>query len=72
MKSSNKKIFDKYETNLRTAFKANYSRNLPKSSIQELEKAYYDETGEVLHTNYSCGVCILNTLKKIARLYYGE
>lgn len=72
MKASNKKILDKYKSNLNTAYKANYSRNIPKVAVQEMERVYFDETGKSLTTNYSCGGCVLNTLKKIAKLYYGD
>lgn len=72
MKASNKKILSKYEQNLRTALYSDYSRNMPKASLEEIEKVVFDETENTLNTNYNCSHCIMKLLKEAAKLYFNE
>ena len=72
MKPNNKRILSKYEQNLKTAFYSDYSRNMPRASLEEIEKVVFDETGKSLNTNYNCSHCIMKLLKEAAKLYFNE
>lgn len=70
MKASNKKILSKYEQNLRTAYYSDYSRNMPRIAIEEIEKVVYDELGTSQTLNYNCSYCILKLLKQAGKIYF--
>lgn len=72
MKQNNKKLFDKYKDNLTTAYRADYSRNLPNYVVEQLAAAYEDETGYHISVNTSCGHCVLDLLKRCAKIYFKE
>ena len=72
MKANNRKILSKYEQNLRTALYSDYSRNMPRASIQEIEKVVFDETNKAQAINYNCSHCIMKLLKEAAKLYFNE
>ena len=72
MKPNSKRILSKYEQNLKTALYSDYSRNMPRAALQEIEKVVYDETGKAMNTNYNCSYCIMKLLKEAAKLYFKE
>ena len=72
MKASNKKILSKYEQNLRTALYSDYSRNMPRIALEEIEKVVFDETGTSPNTNYNCSYCVMRLLKTAAKIYFKE
>ena len=72
MKPNNKRLLSKYEQNLKTALYSDYSRNMPRASLVEIEKVVFDETGKSLNTNYNCSHCIMKLLKEAAKLYFNE
>lgn len=70
MNNNDKNYLKKYESNLRTAYFSDYSRNIPTAVLQKMEQIYYNETGDAITTNYSCGNCILKSLKKIGKWWF--
>ena len=72
MKNNNTKYLKTYEPDMITALFYDYTRQLPQSTLLEIDRIYTEETGKTLRTNYSCTACILKLLKNIAKIYFGE
>ena len=72
MKTKNTKYLTTYEADMITALFYDYTRQLPQSTLIEIDRIYAEETGKTLRTNYSCTSCILKLLKNIAKIYFGE
>ena len=71
MKTANKNKLKPYETNLRTAYYQDYSRNLPTSALNTIEQVVFDEIPNWnKRTNMSCSHCVLRLLKAAGRLYF--
>ena len=71
MKAINKNKLKPYETNLRTAYYHDYSRNLPTSALNIIEQVVFDEIpGWNTRTNMSCSHCVLRLLKAAGKLYF--
>ena len=72
MKTKNAKYLMAYEPDMITALFYDYCRQLPQSTLIEIDRIYTEETGKTLRTNYSCTSCVLKLLKNIAKIYFGE
>ena len=72
MKTKNAKYLVTYEADMITALFYDYTRQLPQSTLIEIDRIYTEETGNILRTNYSCTSCVLKLLKNIAKIYFGE
>lgn len=72
MKKQNIKYLKDYEADLITALFYDYTRQLPQSTLIEIDRIYTEETGKSLNTNYSCTACCLRLLKQTAKLYFKE
>lgn len=72
MRTNNTKYLKVYEADMITALFYDYTRQLPQSTLIEIDRIYTEETGKILRTNYSCTSCILKLLKNIAKIYFGE
>lgn len=72
MKKQNIKYLKDYEADLITALFYDYTRQLPQSTLIEIDRIYTEETGKSLNTNYSCTTCCLRLLKQTAKLYFKE
>lgn len=72
MKTKNTKYLMTYEADMITALFYDYTRQLPQSTLIEIDRIYTEETGKILRTNYSCTTCILKLLKNIAKIYFSE
>lgn len=71
MKVQNRNKLRPYESNLRTAYYNDYSRNLPTSVLNMMEQIAYDEIPNWnIRTNMSCSHCVLRLLKTVAKLYF--
>ena len=70
MTKQDRNFLKEYELNFKTAVNSDYSRNMPTAAIQKLEQIYFNETGITLKTNYTCGHCVLKTLKTIGKWYF--
>ena len=69
MTKQDRNFLKEYELNFKTAVNSDYSRNMPTAAIQRLEQIYFNETSIALKTNYTCGHCVLKTLKTIGKWY---
>ena len=72
MKKNNKKYLEDYKSDMITAYFYAYSKNLPNSTLREIERIYVEESGISLNTNFSCGHCVVYLLFKVAQLYYTQ
>ena len=71
MKAANKNKLKPFESNLRTAYYNDYSRNLPTSALNTIEQVVFDEIpGWNKRTNMSCSHCVLRLLKAAGKLYF--
>lgn len=61
-----------FDENFYTAIKSNFSRNISRSNLEKFSEIIEKETGKTINTNYNCGICCLNLIKKMAELYYAE
>lgn len=66
------KYLQQYESNLNTAVKSSYSRNLSRTVYEEMNEIYQRETKKSNSVNYSCSVCCLRLLKDIGKIYFME
>ena len=72
MKNNNTKYLKTYETDMITALFHSYTRQLPQSTLIEMDRIYTEETGKSLRTNFSCSGCILKLIKAVGKLYFKE
>ena len=72
MKNKNIKYLKDYETDMITALFHSYTRQLPQSTLIEMDRIYTEETGKSLRTNFSCSGCILKLMKAVGKLYFKE
>ena len=72
MKNNNTKYLKTYETDMITALFHSYTRQLPQSTLIEMDRIYTEETGKSLKTNFSCSGCILKLIKEVGKLYFKE
>ena len=72
MKKQNIKYLKDYETDMITSLFHSYTRQLPQSTLIEMDRIYTEETGKSLSTNFSCSSCILKLIKAVGKLYFKE
>ena len=72
MKKQNIKYLKEYEQDMITALFHSYTRQLPQSTLIEMDRIYTEETGKSLRTNYSCSGCILKLMRSVGKLYFKE
>ena len=72
MKKSNSKFLKDYEADMITALFHSYTRQIPSSTLMEIDRIYTEETGKTLKTNFSCSNCILKLMKQIAIVYFKD
>lgn len=64
------KALEPYEKHMRTAVRASWASNPGMQGIETLRRVWEDVTGARRNMSVSCGVCILNLLKDVGRLYF--
>lgn len=72
MKKQNIKYLKEYEADMITSLFHSYCRQLPSSTLMEIDRIFTEETGRVLKTNFSCSNCTLKLLKEMAKVYFKE
>lgn len=72
MKKQNIKYLKDYEADMITSLFHSYCRQLPSSTLMEIDRIFTEETGRVLKTNFSCSNCTLKLLKEMAKVYFKE
>ena len=72
MKKQNIKYLKEYEQDMITALFHSYTRQLPQSTLIEMDRIYTEETGKSLRTNFSCSSCILKLMKSVGKLYFKD
>ena len=70
MKKGNVKYLKDYEADMITALFHSYCRQLPSSTLMEIDRIFTEETGRVLKTNFSCSNCTLKLLKEMGKVYF--
>ena len=66
------KYLAQFDENFYTAIQSNFSRNISRSNLEKFSEIIEKETGKTINTNYNCGICCLNLVKKMAAIYYKE
>ena len=64
-------VLSPYEKHLRNAL-SDFMCNPGRTAIKAMDNIYRRATGYPLTTDTSCGRCILNTMKRVAELYFAE
>ena len=72
MKKQNIKYLKEYEKDMITALFHSYTRQIPQSTLIEMDRIYTEETGKTLRTNFSCSGCILKLMRSVGKLYFKE
>ncbi len=72
MKKQNIKYLKDYEQDMITSLFHSYTRQIPQSTLIEMDRIYTEETGKTLRTNFSCSSCILKLMKSVGKLYFKE
>ena len=72
MKKQNIKYLKDYEADMITSLFHSYCRQLPSSTLMEIDRIFTEETGRVLKTNFSCSNCTLKLLKEMAKVYFKQ
>lgn len=61
-----------YETYFESAVIANYVRNIPADKIQVIKDTWEEASGEKIREKLTCGVCLLNFIKRVGTNYYKD
>lgn len=61
-----------YETQLLTAIRSNYLRNVGRSGLAVLVPIYERVSGVKERVNSNCAACILGFLKRIGAIYFAD
>lgn len=72
MKNKNTKYLKDFEPDFITAIFHSYTRQIPTSTLMEIDRIYTEESGKSLRTNFSCSGCILKLIKQMGILYFKE
>lgn len=64
------KALGPYEKYMRTAVRADWASNPGMQGIDTLSRVWEEVTGTRRNMSVSCGVCVLNLLKDVGRLYF--
>ena len=72
MKKQNIKYLKDYEQDMITSLFHSYTRQIPQSTLIEMDRIYTEETGKTLRTNFSCSSCILKLMKSVGKLYFKD
>lgn len=59
-----------YEENMRTAVKSDYTRGLGANGARLMGRILSEVTGGPSYVNLSCPVCVLNTARRVGKLYF--
>lgn len=70
MTKQDKSLILKYEKNIVTAGKADYTRMMPTYALEQLQEIYNREMKTDLRTNFTCGHCVLTFLKNFYKNIY--
>lgn len=61
-----------FEKHMETALRAGWSRNPGLSALDTMQRIYNRVSKSALKINKGCGVCILNLLKDVGRIYFAD
>lgn len=66
------RALEPYERHMETALRAGWSRNPGLSALDTMQRIYNRVSKSALKINKGCGVCILNLLKDVGRIYFAD
>ena len=72
MKKTNIKYLKDFKDDMITALFYSYTRQIPSSSLREIDRIYTEETGKNLKTNFACSSCVLRWLRQTAIIYFKD
>lgn len=61
-----------YESYFESATVANYVRNIPGDKLSKLKEIWETASGEKVKEKLTCGVCLLNFMKRMGQNYYKD
>lgn len=61
-----------YEEYFESATVANYVRNIPGNKTLIIKETWEKASGEIIREKLTCGVCLLNFIKKVGQHYYKD
>lgn len=61
-----------YEGHFRNAIESDFMRNPGREAIRMMDTIYNRATEATLKSDPTCGVCIMNVLKRVGRLYFEQ
>lgn len=61
-----------YEQNMRTALHSKYLRNVGRTGLAVMIPIYERVTGKPVRVVDTCGVCILDFLQRLGRIYFAD
>lgn len=61
-----------YEEYFESATVANYVRNIPQDKLNTIKATWEEASGEKIKEKMSCGVCLLNFIKRVGQNYYKD
>lgn len=72
MKKNNMKFLKGFTQDFITALFFDYTRQIPTSSLMEIDRIYTEETKKNLKTNFSCSNCVLKLMRLTGIMYFKE
>lgn len=72
MKKTNIKYLKDFKDDMITALFYSYTRQIPSSSLREIDRIYTEETGKNLKTNFACSSCVLRLMRQTAIIYFKD
>lgn len=72
MKKTNIKYLKDFKDDMITALFYSYTRQIPSSSLREIDRIYTEETGKNLRTNFACSSCVLRLMRQTAIIYFKD
>ena len=61
-----------YESYFESATIANYVRNIPGDKLATIKEIWEKASGEKVKEKLTCGVCLLNFIKRVGQNYYQD
>lgn len=72
MTEETEKYLKEYESDFITAIWYSYTRQIPLSTLKEIDRIYTDAGNKPLNTNYSCSACVVKLMRQAGKMYFKE
>ncbi|WP_418981689.1 hypothetical protein [Alistipes sp.] len=65
-------IAARWETNMQTAIRSRYLRNVGRTALERLVSIYERISGERRHINPNCAACVAELLQRLGAVYFAD